>query len=124
MGFERRVGSDDLVSKGHVLGAGRLGAARIVGGGATGGDERKVLDDLFGVDGLTGTRLASDAHRLVLAVGQHLLVGGIGDGVQVGRHFVSLGYTLLEPNHARRYITIHYLALEEKQNSPITKNIH
>jgi hypothetical protein len=92
-GFEGRVGRDNLVFEGHVLG--RLGTLAVAGSGSTSGsDEGEVLDDLLGVDGLTGTRLTSNKHRLVFSVGQHLLVGSISDGVQVRGHFVSLTATV------------------------------
>jgi len=55
-----------------------------------GSDKGKVLNDLLRVLGLTGTRLASNQHGLVLAVSAHGSVGVVGDQVQMRRHFVLL----------------------------------
>jgi hypothetical protein len=72
------VSSDNLVFKG--LTAGVL---------ARSGNHGEVLDDFFGVDGFTGTRFTSDQHGLIVSIHQHVLVGGIGDAVQMWWHFSS-----------------------------------
>ena len=51
-------------------------------------EDGEVGDDLFGVFGLAGARLAGNEHGLVLGIGHHLLVGAVGNGKQVGRNLV------------------------------------
>jgi len=75
--FHSWIGSDNLVLKGLLVSF----------SGAGGGDHGEVLDDLFGVDGFTGTRLTCDQNRLIVSIDQHVLVGGIGDVVQMWWHF-------------------------------------
>jgi hypothetical protein len=47
-----------------------------------------VLDDLLGVLSLSGTRLTSDEHGLILAVADHHSVSSVGDGEDVRGDFI------------------------------------
>jgi len=49
----------------------------------------KILDNLLGVLSLTGTRLTSDEHGLVLAVSQHGTVGRIGHSENVRGNLIT-----------------------------------
>merc|ERR1712045_343494 len=73
-GLQDGVGGHNLVLKG---GLSLLPLAR----GADGGE---VGDDLLGVLGLSGTRLASNQDGLVAARVHHALVGALGNGEDVG----------------------------------------
>jgi len=98
------VNSDKLTESGRVIVTGGLGVTKglhswvsgdnlvfkrlLVGLSGTGsGNEREVLDDLLGVDGLTGTGLTSNQHRLVVSIHQHVLVSVVGNAVQMWWHF-------------------------------------
>ena len=78
-GFHRRVCRHDLVFQGLFSGVDV----------DAGGHHREVLDDFFGVNSFSGARLAGDQHGLVVSVHQHVLVGFVGDGVEVRWHFGS-----------------------------------
>ena len=83
VGLHTGVGSDDLILKGTTT-AELGGVSTTLTAGS--GDNGEVLDNTLGVDSFTGTRLTSNQHRLVLAVAQHIVVGVVRDGVDVGRH--------------------------------------
>lgn len=106
-GFQYGIGLYDLVLQGSLL----LGAGVLLGRGT---DGREVRDYLLRVLGLSGSRFSGDQHRLILAVcfrqiggnlvisyrglsqrtpssgqqvaltGQHVDVGTVGDGEDVG----------------------------------------
>merc|ERR1712073_87014 len=73
-GLQDRVGGHNLVLKGSF-------SLLPLAGGADGGE---VGNDLLGVLGLSGTRLASNQDGLVAAGVHHALVGALGDGEDVG----------------------------------------
>merc|ERR1712012_1052831 len=76
------VGGHDLVLKGDLLGV-------LLGGTASsGGNHRQVGDHLLGVLGLAGTRLTGDQHGVVLLVLEHVPVGALSNGPQMGRALV------------------------------------
>merc|ERR1719150_209835 len=81
VGLQNGVGSHNLVLKGDLL-------IRLLGARAS-GDHGKIGDDLLGVLGLAGTRLSGDQHGVVLLVGQHVPVGALGDGPQMGRDLIA-----------------------------------
>lgn len=84
-GFQDGIGLDDLVLQRSLLLGGDLLVALLVGG-TDGGEVRNYL---LGVLSLSGTRLSSDQHRLILVVGQHVDVGTVRDGENVGWHLVT-----------------------------------
>ena len=49
----------------------------------------QVLDHFFGVFGLSGSRLTSNQHRLILAVSQHVAIGSLSDSPQMRRDLIS-----------------------------------
>ena len=55
----------------------------------------QVGDHLLGVLGLAGTRLASDQHGVVLLVLQHVPVGALRNGPEMGRHLSKIGKFIL-----------------------------
>ena len=55
------------------------------------GHHGQVGDHLLGVLGLAGTRLASDQHGVVLLVLQHVPVGALRNGPEMGRHLSKIG---------------------------------
>ena len=60
--------------------ASRQGGLRHIAVGGTGsGDQGQVLDDLLGVDGLTGAGLARDQHGLIVTLAQHVVVSVVRD---------------------------------------------
>ena len=69
-------------------------------GGLVGGDGGQVLDDFFRIFSFTGTGFTSTENGLVLLVAQHRAVGGVGDGVDVGRHLDLL----LSPVHVNHLV--------------------
>merc|ERR1712223_2278739 len=79
VGLQDGVGGHDLVLKGDLL----LGFLA-----TSSGHHGQVGDHLLGVLGLASTRLAGDQHGVVLLVLQHVAVGALGNGPQVGGHFV------------------------------------
>jgi hypothetical protein len=92
--FHSRVSGDDLVFKGLFVSF----------SGAGGGDHGEVLDNFFGVNSFTGTGLTGDQHRLIVSIDQHVLVGGIGDAVQMWWHLgLSLGSVAID-----HFLTVHW----------------
>jgi len=85
------VSSDDLIFEGSATLErwSFLGLFSFVFIASKGANDGKVLDDSLGVDSLTGSRFTSNQHRLVLAGSEHVLVGVIGNRVDVGRHLSS-----------------------------------
>merc|ERR1719412_1450515 len=81
VGLQNGVGGHNLVLKGDLLI--RLLAAR------ASGDHGKIGDDLLGVLSLAGTRLSGDQHGVVLLVGQHVPVGALGNGPQMGWDLIT-----------------------------------
>ena len=93
------VGGNDLVLKGDLL-LGLLARA--------GGDHGKIGDDLLGVLGLAGTGLSGDQHGVVLLVLQHVAVGALSDGPEVGRHLnMYMTYILWIRNH----VSFHFVRI-------------
>lgn len=82
VGFQDGIGLDDLIFQGGLL----LRALFLLGRRANGGE---VGNDLLGVLSLSGTRFTGNQHRLVLVVGQHVNIGTIRNGEQMGRHFIT-----------------------------------
>merc|ERR550532_63808 len=80
VGLQDGVGGHNLVLKGDLL-LGLLARA--------GGDHGKIGDDLLGVLGLAGTGLSGDQHGVVLLVAQHVPVGALSDGPQMGRDLIT-----------------------------------
>lgn len=83
-GLKDGIGLDDLILQASLL----LGSGILVllFGGTDGGEVRNYL---LGVFRLSGTRLSSDQHRLILVVGQHVDVGTVRNGEDVGWHLVT-----------------------------------
>merc|ERR1719167_741555 len=82
VGFQGRVGLDNLLLKGTSVGTlGSLGLGSL-GIGAVQG---VVLQDLLGVLGLTGSRLTGNEGRLMLTLHLEKLESTVSDGVQVRR---------------------------------------
>merc|ERR1719397_701362 len=78
--LQNGVGGHDLVLKGDLL-------LRLLT--AACGHHGQVRDHLLGVLRLSGTRLASDQHGVVLLVLQHVAIGSLSDGPEVRRDLVS-----------------------------------
>ena len=76
VGLQNWVGGHNLVLEGDLLGflLGTTGAC---------GHHGQVGDHLLGVLSLSGSRLASDQHGVVLLVLEHVPVGALCDGPQV-----------------------------------------
>merc|ERR1719211_628138 len=80
--LQDRVGGHNLVLKGDLLGV-------LLGGTAsTGGNHGQVGDHLLGVLGLAGTGLTGDQHGVVFLVLEHVPVGALSNGPQMGRALV------------------------------------
>ena len=77
VGLQDGVGCHDLVLKGDLLGL-LLGSAT-----SSCGHHGQVGDHLLGVLRLSGSRLASDQHGVVLLVLEHVPVRALCDGPQV-----------------------------------------
>ena len=80
VGLQDWVGGHNLVLKGDLLGV-LLGSAA-----SSGGHHGQVGDHLLGVLRLSGTRLASDQHGVVLLVLQHVAIGALSNGPKVRRN--------------------------------------
>uniref|UniRef100_A0A2M4DMR2 Uncharacterized protein n=1 Tax=Anopheles darlingi TaxID=43151 RepID=A0A2M4DMR2_ANODA len=81
-GLKYGVSLDDLIFQGALL----LSVLVLLARRANGGE---VRNDLLGVLSLSGTRFTGNQHRLVLMVGQHVDVGTVRHGEQMGRHFIT-----------------------------------
>merc|ERR1712073_271055 len=81
VGLQNGVGGHNLVLKGDLL-------LRLLGARAS-SDHGKIGDDLLGVLGLAGTGLSGDQHGVVLLVGQHVPVGALGNGPQMGWDLIT-----------------------------------
>merc|ERR1719403_543356 len=77
VGLQDGVGSHNLVLKGDLLGF-------LLGTSSSSGHHGQVGDHLLGVLGLSGTRLTGDQHGVVLLVLEHVPVGALSDGPQMG----------------------------------------
>merc|ERR1719204_909140 len=77
VGLQDGVGSHNLVLKGDLLGV-------LLGTSSSSGHHGQVGDHLLGVLGLSGTRLTSDQHGVVLLVLEHVPVGALSNGPQMG----------------------------------------
>ena len=75
VGLQDWVGGHNLVLKGDLL-LSLLGTS-------SSGHHGQVGDHLLGVLGLSGTRLTSDQHGVVLLVLQHVAVRALSDGPEV-----------------------------------------
>merc|ERR1712004_846095 len=75
VGLQDGVGGHDLVLKGDLL----LGFLA-----TSSGHHGQVGDHLLGVLGLASTRLAGDQHGVVLLVLEHVPVGALSDGPEMG----------------------------------------
>jgi len=73
--LQNGVSGNNLVLKGNLLSISSLLAA--------GGHHGQVGDDLLGVFSLSGSRLTSDQHSLILGVVQHASVGSLSNSPQV-----------------------------------------
>merc|ERR1719266_1684445 len=78
VGLQNGVGGHNLVLKGDLLGL-LLGSAA-----SSSGHHGQVGDHLLGVLGLSGTRLTSDQHGVVLLVLEHVPVGSLSNGPEMG----------------------------------------
>merc|ERR1719450_636412 len=81
VGLKDGVGGHNLVLKGNLL----LGLLTT----STSGDHGQVGDDLLGVLSLASTRLSSDQHGVVLLVGQHVSVGALSNGPEMGWDLIT-----------------------------------
>merc|ERR1719270_3207838 len=81
IGLKNGVGGHNLVLKGDLL-------LRLLAAGAS-GNHGKIGDDLLGVLSLTCTRLTSDQHGVVLLVGQHVPVGSLSNGPEMGWDLIT-----------------------------------
>merc|ERR1719347_1089834 len=80
--LKRRIGLDNLLlERTGVLALGSLG----LGGLRIGAVQGVILEHLLSVLGLSGTRLAGNQRRLMLALHLQKLESTVSDGVQVGR---------------------------------------
>ena len=61
-GLNDWVSSNDLVPEGLLVSFSGTGI----------GDRGEVLDEFFGVDGFTGTRITGDQHRLIASIDQYV----------------------------------------------------
>merc|ERR1719443_178559 len=81
IGLKNGVGGHNLVLKGDLLL--RLLATR------ASGNHGKIGDDLLGVFSLSSTRLSSDQHGVVLLVLQHVPVGSLSNGPEMGWDLIT-----------------------------------
>merc|ERR1719232_1966310 len=79
IGLQNGVGGHNLVLKGDLL---------LIFLATASSDHGKIGDDLLGVLSLSSTRLASDQHGVVLLVLQHVPVGTLSNGPQMGRDLI------------------------------------
>merc|ERR1712170_126952 len=80
IGLKNGVGGHNLVLKGDLL-------LRLLARAS--GNHGKIGDDLLGVLSLSSTRLTSDQHGVVLLVLQHVPVGSLSNGPQVGWDLIT-----------------------------------
>merc|ERR1719195_2183612 len=81
VGLQNGVGGHNLVLKGDLL-LNLLGAS-------TSCNHGKIGDDLLGVLSLSSTGLSCDQHGVVLLVLQHVPVGALGNGPQMGWDLIT-----------------------------------
>merc|ERR1712213_12124 len=81
IGLQDGVGSHNLVLKGDLLGF-------LLDTSSSSGHHGQVGDYLLGVLGLSGTGLTGDQHGVVLLVLEHVPVGALSNGPQMGRTLV------------------------------------
>merc|ERR1719486_1636542 len=77
VGLQNGVSGHNLVLKGDLLGF-------LLGTSSSSGHHGQVGDHLLGVLGLSGTRLAGDQHGVVLLVLEHVPVGALSNGPEMG----------------------------------------
>merc|ERR1719323_1571537 len=80
IGLKNGVGGHNLVLKRDLL-------LRLLARAS--GDHGKIGDDLLGVLSLSGSRLSSDQHGVVLLVLQHVPVGALSDGPEMRRNLIT-----------------------------------
>merc|ERR1719450_1818229 len=81
VGLKDGVGGHNLVLKGNLL----LGLLTT----STSGNHGQVGDDLLGVLSLAGARLSGNQHGVVLLVGQHVSVGALSNGPEMGWDLIT-----------------------------------
>merc|ERR1711963_780420 len=77
VGLQDGVGSNNLVLKGDLLGF-------LLGTSSSSGHHGQVGDHLLGVLSFSGTGLTGDQHGVVLLVLEHVPVGALSDGPEMG----------------------------------------
>ena len=85
--LEHRVGLDDLVLQGDLLGS--IIELDSLGLRLLGSDSGEVGNNLFGVLGLSGSRFSSNQHGLIFVIVNHVSIGLVGYSEQMGWHFVT-----------------------------------
>lgn len=98
--LKHRVSLHNLIFQGALVLLGLV----LLGGSA---DSGEVRNDLLGVLSLSGTRLTGDQHRLIHVIGQHVDVGTVRDGENMGWHLI----TALATVHLSATVGIHGVAL-------------
>merc|ERR1719443_1191546 len=81
VGLKNGVGGHNLVLKGDLL-------LRLLASRAS-GNHGKIGDDLLGVFSLSSTRLTGDQHGVVLLVLQHVPVGSLSNGPEMGWDLIT-----------------------------------
>lgn len=99
-GFQDGIGLDDLILQVTLLHVGVV----LLAGRTDGGE---VRNDLLRVLSLSGSRLSGNQHRLVGVVGQHVDVGTVRDGENVGWHLI----TALATVHLSATVRVHGVTL-------------
>lgn len=99
-GFQDGIGLDDLILQVTLLHVRVVLLARRTNGG-------EVRNDLLGVLSLSSSGLSGNQHRLIGVIGQHVDVGTVRDGENMGWHFV----TALATVHLGATVGIHGVTL-------------
>lgn len=99
-GLKHRVSLHNLIFQGALVLLRLILLARSA-------DSGEVRNDLLRVLSLTSTRLTGNQHRLIHVVGQHVDVGTVRDGENMGWHLI----TALATVHLSATVGIHRVAL-------------
>lgn len=81
-GLKHRIGLHNLIFQGALVLLRLILLARSANSG-------EVRNDLLRVLSLTSTRLTGNQHRLIHVVGQHVDVGTVRNGKNMGWHFIT-----------------------------------